>query len=141
MVKATVSSAAACWCGVSYLVDSSLAKHIRRAQAQADLSGWFQLRFQLLAELLHVCSTHGCMRGCCQCFDKLIRDACLNGFNCEGCFHLHKLHSPFCLSGRTKGGAYAYDWLNSKSQCVIVRLALLYFKGTDCLLDALLALW
>ncbi|KAA6416850.1 MAG: hypothetical protein FRX49_13193 [Trebouxia sp. A1-2] len=38
-----------------YLVDGSFAKQcIRRAQAQADLRRRFQLRFQLLAELLHV---------------------------------------------------------------------------------------
>ncbi len=40
---------------------------------------------------------------------------------------------------QTKGEAYACDWLDSKEQCVIAHLALLYFNGTACLLDALLA--
>lgn len=77
-----------------YLVDGSFAKQcIRRAQAQADLRRRFQLRFQLLAELLHVCSTHGCMHSFWQCINRLFRHACLRLSNYEGCFHLHKLHS------------------------------------------------
>ncbi len=42
---------------------------------------------------------------------------------------------------RTKGEAYACDWLDRKYQRVFVSLALLYFKGTGGLLHALLADW